>query len=109
MDMYLGQLQTGCLLYLKQGSENLTTASAVVAVVWIRPCINHDLKQLDTWLQGTKLSLNVAKKSMLVSTKQKHNSLKSRNEDLDLKIRDNELEIIKKTKYLSVQIDNSLN
>ena len=72
--------------------------------------INHDLKQLDTWLQGNKLSSNVAKtKSMLVSTKQKHNILKSRNEDWDLKIRDNELEIIQKTKYLSVQIDNSLN
>ena len=72
--------------------------------------INNDLKQLDIWLQGNKLSLNVAKtKSMLVATKQKHNILKSRNEDLDLKIRDNDLEIIQKTKYLGVQIDNSLN
>ena len=63
--------------------------------------INNDLKQLDTWLQGNKLSLNVAKtNSMLVSTKQKYNILKSRNEDLDLKICDNELEIIQKTKYL---------
>ena len=47
--------------------------------------------------------------SMLVATKQKHNILKGRNEDLDLKIRDNELEIIQKTKYLGVLIDNSLN
>ena len=46
---------------------------------------------------------------MFVSTKQKHNILKSRNDDLDLKIRDNELEIIQKTRYLGVQIDNSLN
>ena len=46
---------------------------------------------------------------MLVSTKQKHNILKSRNEDLDSKIRNNELEIIQKTKYIGVQIDNSLN
>ena len=58
----------------------------------LNEAINNDLKQLDTWLQGNKLSLNVAKtSSMLVSTKQKHNILKSRNEDLDLKIRDNEL------------------
>ena len=72
--------------------------------------INNDLKQLDTWLQGNKLSLNVAKtNAMLVSTKQKHNILKSRNEDLDFKIRDNELEIIQKTKYLGVQVDKSLN
>ena len=76
----------------------------------LNEAINNDLKQLDTWLQGNKLSLNVAKtNSMLVSTKQKHSILKSRNEDLDLKIRDNELEIIQKTKYLGVQIDKSLN
>ena len=62
----------------------------------LNEAINNDLKQLDTWLQGNKLSLNVAKtNSMFVSTKQKHNILRSRNEDLDLKIRDNELEIIK--------------
>ena len=71
----------------------------------LNEAINNDLKQLDTWLQGNKLSLNVAKtNSMLVTTKQRHNILKSRNEDLDLKIRDKELEIIQKTKYLGVQI-----
>ena len=54
--------------------------------------------------------MNVPKtNSMLVSTKLKHNILKSRNENFELKIRDNELEIIQKTKYLGVQIDSSLN
>ena len=49
----------------------------------LNEAINIDLKQLDIWLQGNKLSLNVAKtNSMLVSTKQKHNILKSRNDDL---------------------------
>ena len=76
----------------------------------LNEAINYDLKQLDSWLQGNKLSLNVAKTNpMLVSTKQKHNILKGRNEDLHWKIRDNRLEIIQKTKYLGVQIDNSLN
>ena len=71
--------------------------------------MNRDLSKLETWLQGNKLSLNVAKThSMLISTKQKHNSLKSRNEALELKIRDNELEVVQKTKYLGVQIDCSL-
>ena len=66
-------------------------------------------KALEAWLQGNKLSLNVAKThSMLISTKQKHNSLKSRSEALELKIRDNELEVVQKTKYLGVQIDCSL-
>ena len=72
--------------------------------------INSDLSKLETWLQGNKLSLNVAKThSMLISTKQKLKSLKSRNEALDLKIRDNELEVVQKTKYLGVQIDCCLN
>ena len=75
----------------------------------LNEAINSDLKKLDTWLQGNKLSLNVAKThSMLISTKQKQNSLKSQNKDLDLKIRDNDLEVVKKTKYLAVQIDCSL-
>ena len=80
------------------------------AINVLNGAINNDLKELVTWLQDNKLSLNVAKtKSMLVSTKQTHNILKSRNENLDFKIRDNEFEIIQKTKYLGVQIDNSLN
>ena len=72
----------------------------------LKEAINSDLKKLDTWLQGNKLSLNVAKThSMLISTKQKQNSLKSQNKDLDLKIRDNDVEVVKKTQYLGVQID----
>ena len=45
---------------------------------------------------------------MLVCTKQKHAALKSRNEDLKLKIRENELQFVEETKYLGVQIDCSL-
>ena len=75
----------------------------------LNEAIDSDLTKLETWLQGNKLSLNVAKThSMLISTKQKHNSLKSRSEALELKIRDNELEVVQKTKYLGVQIDCSL-
>ena len=76
----------------------------------LNKAINSDLKKLDTWLQDNKFSLNVAKThSILISTKQKQNSLKSQNKDLDLKIRDNDLEVVKQTKYLGVQIDCSLN
>ena len=40
--------------------------------------INSDLKKLETWLQGNKLSLNAAKThSMLISTEQKSSSLGS--------------------------------
>ena len=75
----------------------------------LNEAINNDLKQLDTWLKGNKLSLNVAKThAMLVTTKRKHSTLKSRNEDLELKIRENDLQVVQETKYLGVQIDCSL-
>ena len=45
--------------------------------------------------------------SMLISIKQKGSSLRSRNEALELKIRDNELVVVQKTKYFGVQIDCS--
>ena len=39
----------------------------------LNEAINNDLIQLETWLKGNKLSLNVAKtNSMLISTKLKH-------------------------------------
>ena len=61
--------------------------------------LTSDLKKLDTGLQGNELSLNATKTFfMFISTKQKHNILKSQNKDLDLKIRDNEPEVVKKTK-----------
>ena len=63
----------------------------------LNEAINSDLRKLEAWLHGNKLSLNVAKThSMLISTKQKHNILKSQNKDLVLKIRDDELEVVKK-------------
>ena len=75
----------------------------------LNEAINSDLTKLESWLQGNKLSLNVAKThSMLISTKQKHKSLKGQNESLELKIRDNELKVVQKTKYLGLQIDCSL-
>ena len=45
---------------------------------------------------------------MLISTKQKNNILKSKNEALVLNIHNNKLDVVQKTKYLGVQIDSSL-
>ena len=65
----------------------------------LNEAINSDLKKLETWLNGNKLSLNEAKThSMLISTKQEGSSLRSRNEALELKIRENELEVVQKDK-----------
>ena len=45
---------------------------------------------------------------MLISTEQKHNILKSKNEALVLNIHNNKLDVVQNTKYLGVQIDSSL-
>ena len=75
----------------------------------LEEALNRDLKQLTIWLQGNKLALNVAKaQSMLISTKQKHNILRSKNKALVLNIHNNKLIVVQKTKYLGVQIDSSL-
>ena len=51
----------------------------------LNEAINSDLRKLETWIQSNELSLNVAKThSMLISIKQKHNSLKNRSEALEL-------------------------
>ena len=64
----------------------------------LNEAINCDPTKLETWLQCNKLSMNVAKThSILISTKQKYNSLKGRSEALELKIRDNELEVLWRT------------
>ena len=71
--------------------------------------INDDLRNLETWLKGNKISLNVAKThSMLICSRSKHRSIKNSDETFDLKIRENSLAIVDKTKYLGVQIDQNL-
>ena len=71
--------------------------------------INNDMEKLQKWLMGSKLSLNgMNTQSMLISTKQKHAILRNQGQKLSLKIRDHKLEIVDTTKYLGLQIDNSL-
>ena len=56
-----------------------------------------------------KVSLNIMKtQSMLYSTKQKHTIFRNQYLKLSLKISDHELEVADTTKYLGLQIDNSL-
>ena len=75
----------------------------------LNEAINNDLRDLDSWLSGNKLSLNVAKtQGMLLCTKNKHKSLEGTGESICLKIRDNDLALVENTKYLGVQVDNSL-
>ena len=49
--------------------------------------VNDDLRNLETWLKGNKISLNVAKiHSMLICSKSKHRSIKNSDETFGLKI-----------------------
>ena len=73
----------------------------------LNEAINEDLTHVDNWLKGNKPSFNVMKAhSMLISTKPKPETLKSKNESLRVKIHVDELEVAQKTKYLGLQIDN---
>ena len=45
---------------------------------------------------------------MLIATKPKHRMLNNTAEKLNLEIRGRELDVVMKTKYLGVQVDNSL-
>ena len=78
-------------------------------IAQLNGAINSDLVLVEKWLKGNKLSLNVMKAhAMLISTKPKHKTLMNQGESLKLKIRNDELEVVQKTKYLGVQIDNKL-
>ena len=71
--------------------------------------IKNDLAKVEKWLRGNKRSLNLMKThSLLISTKPKHKTLENQGESLKLKIRNNELEVVQKSKYLTNQIDNTL-
>ena len=71
--------------------------------------MNNGLEHVEKWFRGNKLSLNVMKTyALLISTKPKHESLKNQDESLKLKIQNNELDVVQKTKYLGIQIDNTL-
>ena len=64
------------------------------------------LKSMSTGL--TLNTINVKTQSMLIATKPKHRALNSATEKLHLKIRGSDLDVVNKTKYLGVQVDNSL-
>ena len=75
----------------------------------LNTAINDDLRKLETWFKGNKISLNVAKTHcMLICSKSKHRSIKNSHEMFDPKIRDKCLDIVEKKKYLGVQIDQNL-
>ena len=79
------------------------------SIFLLNEAINEDFTHVDNWLKGNKLSLDVMKTHfMLISTKPTLKALESKYKSLKLKIQVDELEVGQKTKYLGVQIDDSL-
>ena len=60
--------------------------------------LNHDLAQIQTWLQANKLSLNVKKTKFSIIGS--HNKLANLNHQFDVKINEHYLERAKTYKYL---------
>ena len=56
---------------------------------------DDELRRLDRWLQGNKLSLNVAKpRSMLITTKHKKKYLTTSNQALQPSIREKHIKVM---------------
>ena len=68
--------------------------------------LNHDLAQIQTWLQANKLSLNVKKTKFSIIGS--HNKLADLNHQFDVKINEHYLERAKTYKYLGIDLDESL-
>ena len=72
----------------------------------LESAINEDLELLDNWLKGNKLSLNVAKtKSMLICAKARRKIFNTKEDKLNLLIRDRDLESVDVIKYLGAHVD----
>ena len=78
-------------------------------VTQLNKATSNDLKRLDNWHQGNKLSLNVARvHSMLLASKQKHRVLEQQQEGLNLNVFGNMLQFEQNITCLGVQFDSLL-
>ena len=104
---------TLCPFLLRAAQKIVNLCCFILAFVDIKKklneAINDDLKHLDLWMQGNKLSLNVSKtQSVLICTKPKHQTLRTAGDSLCLNVMGNDLDVVQKVKYQGVQVDNSL-
>ena len=78
-------------------------------IMQFNTALNEELRRLDRWLQGNKLSLNVAKtRSMLVTTKQKKKYFTASNQALQPSILEKHIEVTSSIMHLGVHIDENL-
>ncbi len=76
----------------------------------INEAVNADLNALELWLQGKKLSLNVAKtEGMIVAGNTKlQNLISSVEAETHFKIGSEDVRMVTETKYLGVKVDREL-
>ena len=97
-------IMQNCTVAMYTDDTGLYYRSASLAQ--LNETINKVLESLDNWLKGNKLSLNVVKTdSMNILSRQKHQKVLG---ELDLKIRDTNIQNVKETKYFGLQIDRHL-
>ena len=77
------------------------------SVAEINEAINSDLKRLQIWLGGNKLSLNVAKTQSMILHLKKHH-MDNKDPKINLHINEDNLDMIGSNKCLGVQIDSEL-
>ena len=78
------------------------------SITEINEAVNSDMKRLQTWLVGNKLSLNVAKTQSMIlgslSNLKKHHMVNGDSE-INFNINEDSLNMIGSNRYLGVQID----
>ena len=75
----------------------------------LNEAVHDDLMSVEFWLKGNKISLNAAKThTMLIYSKYKQRALINSNEKHDIKVKDENLMVVDKIKYLGAQIDQNL-
>ena len=76
----------------------------------INEAINADLAALKLWLQGNKLSLNVAKtEGMIIGSRGKLKKLASSDSvKPQFNIENDDIKLVENTKYLGIQVDQQL-
>ena len=91
-------------------ADDTTISYSSKNIVDLNENLNRDLNCLKQWLQGNKLSLNVLKtQAMVVGSRPNLKKISDKQiESPSFAIGDSQVEIVEKTKYLGVQLDQHL-
>ena len=93
----------------KQPSHHIFLSHASGNTVYLSENLNMDLCHLKQWLQGNKCSLILTKtQSMLIGSRPNPKKVSHKKVSPTFVIDDSQIEIIDKTKYLGVQLDQHL-